>query len=160
MKPTWLAFAAVALLLASVGPAAADIVGPALVQADGTLKVTGRKIHLFGIYIAPSNRNCRTAIRPVRCGSRAVLALDFRIQSLVRCQPRARFRDGSLSAVCWVKGAGSILSPDIDLGAYLIQEGWAVALPGAPFEYVTLERIARARNKGVWGFQADSIRAR
>jgi len=30
-------------------------------------------------------------------------------------------------------------------------------LPGAPFEYFALERIAQARGLGLWGFPADSI---
>ena len=121
------------------------------------LRVTGRKIRLYGIYIAPTDRFCRSTIRPVRCASRAVLALDFRIQGLVRCQPRRRHADGSLSAVCRVPGDGSILSPDIDLAAYLLREGWAVALPGAPFEYLALERIAQSRQRGIWGTPVDEI---
>ena len=36
-------------------------------------------------------------------------------------------------------------------------QGWAVARPGAPIEYVTLERFAKANHRGFWGFQADSI---
>jgi hypothetical protein len=69
----------------------------------------------------------------------------------------ARLRDGSLSAICTVED-GSILDPPVDLGAWLIELGLAVATPDAPFEYVVLERIARANGRGVWGFQVDSIR--
>ena len=44
-----------------------------------------------------------------------------------------------------------------DLAAYLLERGWAVALPNAPFEYHALERIARHNARGVWGFTVDSI---
>jgi endonuclease YncB( thermonuclease family) len=45
-----------------------------------------------------------------------------------------------------------------DLAAYLIRHGWALARPGAPFEYHALERIAREQSAGVWGFSVDAIR--
>ena len=43
------------------------------------------------------------------------------------------------------------------LAAYLIERGWAMALPGAPFEYHAIERIARSREVGVWGWPVDAI---
>ena len=48
----------------------------------------------------------------------------------------------------------------IDLGAYLIENGLALAGENAPFEYRSLERIAEANGRGVWGFQADQFRFR
>ena len=147
-----------ALLLAPSAPAAAEIVSYAIVQADASLKVQGKIIRLFGVYIPPTERGCLTIIRPIRCGSRAVQALELKIDGFVRCQPQVRYTDGSLGAFCYVRGDGSILEPSVDLGAWLIAQGWAVALPDAPFEYHTLERIARTRGQGVWGFQVDSIR--
>ncbi|MCH8001283.1 MAG: nuclease-like protein [Proteobacteria bacterium] len=129
----------------------------AFVQADGTLKLGNRTIRLYGIHIPPTGRFCRTYLRPPRCASRAVLELDRMIHGFVWCDPVHRNRDGTLSAVCRVRGKESRLGARADLAAELLRHGWAVALPGAPFEYVTLERIARAHNRGVWGFQADSI---
>lgn len=147
-----------ALLLAPSVPAAADIVSYAIVQPDASLKVQGKTIRLFGVYVPRTERGCLTVIRPIRCGSRAVQALELKIEGFVRCQPQVRYTDGSLGAYCYVRGEGSILEPHVDLGAWLIAQGWAVALPEAPFEYHTLERIARTRGQGVWGFQVDSIR--
>ena len=43
------------------------------------------------------------------------------------------------------------------MAAWLISEGWALALPDAPFEYVALERIAHAQQRGVWGFTVDRL---
>ncbi len=136
-------------------PARADIESFAIVHDDGSLEVRGRTIHLFGIHIPRTDRACRSSIRPVRCASEAALALDFRIQSFVRCQVMSRNRDRSLNARCFVKASGAVTDPDEDLSAYLLERGLALALPSAPFEYQALERIARAQGRGVW---SDSFR--
>ena len=148
----------VALLAAS--PTLAAQKRMAFVQPDGTLKVGQRIVRLYGIYIPPGNRICRSNFRPVRCGSRAVMALDLRVDRFVTCNEMTRNRDRSVNAVCWVKDRNDALGPDVDLSAWMIYYGWAVALPGAPFEYYTLERIAQAHHRGIWGFQVDSITAR
>ena len=129
----------------------------AIVQDDGTLRVQGRTIRLFGLYIPSSERGCTTTLRPVRCGERAARALEIKIQGFVECLPQQRHRDGSISAVCYVRD-GSILDPPVDVGAWLIEQGFAVAGPGAPFEYGVLEKIARVNRRGLWGFQVDRIR--
>ena len=128
-----------------------------LVQDDGSLKINGKEVHLFGIYIPQSNRVCGSNVRPIRCGSRAAVALRFRIQSVVYCDRVSRNRDGSYNAVCLIDSRGEIFEPRSDLAAYLLQRGLAVARPDAPFEYQVLERIARSQGRGFWGFFADSI---
>jgi endonuclease YncB( thermonuclease family) len=129
----------------------------AFVQPDGMLKLGNRRVRLYGIHLPPTGRFCRTFLSPPRCASRAVLELDRMIHGFVWCETVQRNRDGTLSAVCRVRAQESRLGARVDLAAELLRHGWAVALPGAPFEYVVLERIARAHNRGVWGFQADSI---
>jgi len=42
----------------------------------------------------------------------------------------------------------------------MLYHGWAVALPGASFEYLALERIARSREWGIWGTPVDQITRR
>ena len=125
-----------------------EIASYAIVQKDGSLRVSGHTIWLYGIYIPDTNRICRTFIRPVKCMPRAVLQLDFKIGSnFVHCDPVTKNADGSLNAVCRVK--------DEDLGAWMVKYGWAVALPDAPFEYTVLEKIAREGNRGIWGRVID-----
>ena len=145
-----------AMLLFSPPLAAAEFGGNAFVQDDATLKVAGRMVRLHGIYIPTGGRFCETRLRPVRCQTRAALALDFRIQGFVRCRETGQFADGSIEAICSVD-AGSINAPRIDLGGWLISQGWAVAAPEAPFEYVALEKIARTQGFGVWGIPADQV---
>lgn len=127
----------------------------ALIQDDASLLIKGRVVHLYGIYIPPTKRKCQTSIRPVRCASRAVLALDFKIQGFVHCFEESVNPDRSWNAVCYV--GRSHFDGGVDLGAYLIERGWALALPQAPFEYQALEKIARYNQRGVWGFSVDSI---
>ena len=138
------------------GAGASEIVSYAIVQDDGSLRVRGKTIRLFGVYLPASARGCRTDFRPPLCGNRLARALKAKIRGFVRCAPQAELSDGSLSAVCYVDG-DSIVDPPVDLGAWLIEQGLAVAGPGAPFEYQTLERIAQVNRRGVWGFQVDQI---
>lgn len=150
------ALLAVGLLLGQGGPAVGQIESYAIVQDDATLKVQGKRIRLFGVYPVDLRPFCDDTFRPARCQTRAAVALASKIQGFVRCDPKAQYRDGTIGAFCYVDGPG-MLDPPVDLGAYLIREGWAVARPEAPFEYHTLEKIARVNGRGVWGFQADSI---
>jgi endonuclease YncB( thermonuclease family) len=125
----------------------------AFVREDGALEIDGHLIYLYGIYIPPTDQTCNTFLRPVRCNSRAALALDFKISGdFVRCLPRYVNADGSLVASC--------SSGDVDLSEWMLQKGWAVARPDAPFSYAALEKIARARGFGIWGIPVEINRNR
>lgn len=132
-----------------------ELVGLAIVRNDGSLLIQERVVRLHGIYIPPTQRQCRDWIRPVRCDDRAVLALDFKVRGFIHCFPQFEHPDGSLSAVCYVDRTA--FDPGEDLAAYLIERGWALALPNAPFEYHALEKIAANRELGVWGWPVDSF---
>jgi hypothetical protein len=142
--------AIVAMLCAAALPAAAPALGQgrviesyAVVREDASLLVRGKVIRLAGIYIPDDGRTCRSYVIPRVCGNRAAVALDFKIQRFVRCLPVAVNGDGSLSAFCETNH--SRFSAGVDLGAYLIGQGWALASADAPFEYHGLERIATSR---------------
>ncbi len=129
---------------------AADLIGPARVRVDASLMIHGRTVRLAGIYVPRTTRFCQTFLSPARCNSRAALALDFHIGTrMVRCDVVGRSADGRLAGICWINGR--YLGERVDLGAWLISRGWALALPDAPFEYVALERIARSQGRGVLG---------
>ena len=57
-----------------------EIEGLAIVRSDGSLLIQEQVVRLHGIYLPPTERQCREWIKPVRCDSRAVLALDFRVK--------------------------------------------------------------------------------
>jgi endonuclease YncB( thermonuclease family) len=146
---SWLAAGALALGNAQAG----EITSYALVGDDGTLRVANHTIRLFGVHIPTVDSTCNTFVRPISCKPRAVLQLEARIgSSFVRCDTVWRAPDGTLTARCSVDGE--------DLAGWMLQYGWAFALPDAPFEYVALERIARSRGLGFWGMPVDDIRRR
>lgn len=127
-----------------------EISGFAFVQEDSSLKIAGTLVRLYGIYVPPTDQSCYTFIRPIPCGPRAALALDFKISGdFVHCVPRYVRPDGSVIASC--------RSGNEDLSEWMLQRGWAVALPDAPFEYTAMEKIARARGIGVWGIPIEVI---
>jgi endonuclease YncB( thermonuclease family) len=136
------------LIVAVLGAAPAlpaNIKTYAFVNDDGTLTMRGKVIRLYGIHIPQTSRTCKTWLRPPQCGSRALHALEFKLSSgWPDCELRETNEDRSITALCHVKGT--------DLSAYLLERGWAVALPDAPIEYQALEKIARSRGIGVWGF--------
>jgi endonuclease YncB( thermonuclease family) len=141
----------------SLAGAQSTIKSYAIVRDDATLIVRNQVIRLFGIFIPENGRVCEPRIRPVQCGTRAARALRLKIQGFIECLPQARYRDRSLSAVCYADG-NSMLDPPVDLGAWLIKQGLAAAGPGAPFEYEVYEKIARNNDRGFWGFQVDRMR--
>jgi len=130
-----------------------DISGSAFVQDDSTLRISGNIIHLYGVYIPPTDRTCTTFIRPIPCGTRASLALDFKISGdSVHCTTMAINADGSLIGSCSAGGD--------NLSVWMLQNGWAVALQNAPYEYGAMERIAQFKGIGVWSTPVDTPRRR
>ncbi len=83
------------------------------------------------------------------------MALDFKIDGFVRCEIMSELDEGGLVGWCRVKA--SRFNEGEDLSAYLLEQGWAVAFPDAPFEYQTLEKIAQSRRFGVWGIPVDRV---
>jgi len=139
-----------ALGLAATASVAAELHSYAFVEDDGTLRISNTRVHLYGIYIPPTGRHCNRFQRPIVCAPRAALALDFKIDGFVRCEIIERHPDRSVTGRCRVD--------ELDLSAYLLEQGWALARPEAPFEYQALERIARHHNRGGWGRSVDRIR--
>jgi endonuclease YncB( thermonuclease family) len=132
-----------------------EISSYAAINEDGTLRIKGKTVKLFGIYIPDTERTCSTNRIPPVCGSRASVALEFKIDGFVRCELLERNKDRTYTGLCRVNV--SAFDEGDDLSAYLLQKGWAVALPDAPIEYQTLEKIARSRSFGVWGIPVDRI---
>ena len=142
-------FLAACLCFATPG-SAREINSYAIINEDATLRIAGRTVRLHGVHIPRTDRTCRTSRRPVVCGSQAALALEFRIDGFVRCELGERLEDGTVLGRCRVDA--STFDEGEDLAAYLLERGWAVALPDASIAYQTLEKIARSRGVGVWGF--------
>ena len=132
------------LLFATLAPAAyAEIVGRASVIDGDTIEVHGQRIRLFGIDAPESAQLCLAEDKRWRCGQQAALALDKRIAKRpVACAQRDRDRYGRIVAVCRVG--------DLDLNAWLVAEGWALAYRRYSTDYVDEEAAASAARKGIW----------
>jgi endonuclease YncB( thermonuclease family) len=141
------------VLLSATAVSAKEISSSARVNEDGSLHIKGKTVHLYGIHIPKTGRTCRSNQLPPLCGSRAVIALEFKIDGFVRCEIMAENNDRSV--VGWCRVNAGYFSEGEDLSAYLLERGWAVALPDAPFEYQTMEKISRHRGVGVWGIPID-----
>lgn len=132
-----------------------EISSSAIVNDDGSLRIKGKNVQLYGIHIPKTDRTCTNYRRPPVCSSRAALALDFKIDGFVRCEIVGQSDNGNLIGQCRV--GSSKFNEGEDLSEYLLEKGWAAALPDAPFEYQTLEKIAQSRQFGVWGIPVDRI---
>ena len=142
-------YAAVLLLVSACAASARDFSGLAFVNDDATLSIRQRRVELWGIHIPRTVEDCQTFVRPPECGQRAALALKLKAEGFVHCEAHVKRADGVTEATCRVDADG--YAHGLDLAAYLLEYGWAAALPDAPFEYHVLERIARQTGRGIWG---------
>ena len=147
--------AALVLIAFAAAPAlAADrpvLDGLAQVQTDASLRIAGRTVRLYGVYIPDvDGSTCSFVIRPARCGSRSALYLEQQVNGFVRCEIIRQASDGALEGLCSVKG-GDLFGPREDLGALMVAQGWALAGDDAPARYRALERLASSREVGLWG---------
>ena len=126
------------------GPYAATIAGPATVIDGDTLEIRGQRIRLFGIDAPESGQSCTDADgKSYRCGQRATQALSDRIgRSPVTCHQHDTDRYRRMVAVCML---GSL-----DLDAWMVLNGHALAYRKYSTGYVAQETIARHEKRGIW----------
>ena len=151
----WLALV-LGVLAPGEGRAARVLDGLAIVQADGSLRVAGETVYLYGIYLPRLERTCSTYVRPPRCGAPSVLVLKDLVEGFVRCEVVRQGRD-AVQAVCTQAGR-DLFGPREDIAATLVQNGWALAAENAPPEYRALEALARSRELGLWGPKILNLR--
>lgn len=151
--------ACVAWLLLSVSAEAAPrtFEGSATVREDGSLVVAGEVVRLYGVWIPRLDRICTSQQIPTFCGPSGVVVLQQKIRGFLLCQEVRRLTDGSIEAYCGQRGR-RLFDPREDLGAWMVQEGWALARPDAPPEYRALERLAESREVGIWGDKFVRVR--
>lgn len=123
--------------------------GIAVVQRDGSLRLDGRTVRLYGVWIPTDRRTCSSVTNPPRCGPSAAIILDNKIDGFVSCNLVRRLRDGSYEGICGIKG-DDLFGPPDDIAALMIQDGWALAKPDGPPEYTALQQLAQAQRRGLW----------
>jgi endonuclease YncB( thermonuclease family) len=139
----------ISALLISIFLAAHDatgaqaIVGRASVIDGDTLEIHGTRIRLHGIDAPESGQSCTAQGRQWNCGQRAAYALSVKIGfNPIACDPKDRDRYGRVVAVC--------RSGNLDLNAWMVAEGWALAYRQYSTDYVPNERNASAARRGIW----------
>ncbi|WP_445809762.1 thermonuclease family protein [Yoonia sp.] len=123
---------------------AQTITGIASVTDGDSLEIRGTRIRLHGIDAPESRQLCtRASGQDWRCGQQAALALSDQIgRRSVSCVTRDIDRYGRTIAVCSHDG--------VDLNAWMVREGWAVAYRRYSRDYVAVEDDARRAGRNIW----------
>ncbi len=134
---------ALALVMFLPMSALAEIAGQARVIDGDTLEVAGQRIRLHGIDAPESRQLCRRDGEPWRCGKDATSALKAFLGSRpVSCEELDRDRYTRVVAKCAVDG--------MDIGEWMVSQGWAVAYYLYSYEYSRAEQRARSARRGIW----------
>lgn len=143
-----------ALALAAFPALAEDLSGPACVIDGDSLMINGKRrfgkcaggteVKLFGIDAPELEQTC---IGPKdetwECGRAAGSLLLKAIRDRqVQCEERARDHKDRMFGVCRVDG--------LDLGAYLVGQGAALADPAHGHDYKAAEANAQKAHTGLW----------
>ncbi len=134
---------ALALVMFLPMSAFADITGQPRVIDGDTLEVAGQRIRLHGIDAPESKQLCRRDGEPWRCGKDATSALKAFLGSRpVSCEELDRDRYRRVVAKCVVDG--------VDIGEWMVSQGWAVAYYLYSYEYSRAEQRAKTARRGIW----------
>lgn len=120
------------------------IEAPAQVISGDTLAIEGRYFYLFGIDAPEINQTCADARgRSYNCGLAAQNWLSGWISdNILSCNIMQQDSQGNLVGACSLG--------EYDLGAALVNAGWAVANRSQADIYVPYENQARQNRQGLW----------
>lgn len=126
-------------------PSGAVIVGYARVVDGDTLDLSGTRIRLHGIDAPEITQTCKIAGRVYQCGLLAAQALSGLVRGQrIRCDPSGLDRYGRTIARCTTESTG------VDIEAWMVRQGYAVAYTRYSHAYAVDELFARARGRGIW----------
>lgn len=137
------------LAFAAAFPArAAELNGPAQVVDGNRVTIGTQLVRLYGIDAPDEDQMCERRGAAWRCGQDAGWALAERLERhWVLCETRADPPDPEASdavpAVCYLEGR------QIDVNAWMVTQGWALADPGAAV-YAAEEHTAERAGRGLW----------
>lgn len=111
---------------------------------DGdTLEVSGQHVRLYGIDAFEKKQTCFVGGVSWPCGETATKAMIGVINNRdVSCEGTQHDRYNRLIGKCSVG--------NIDLSAFMVSQGWALAYREYSMDYVTEEQTARENSRGAW----------
>ncbi|MEO1922848.1 MAG: thermonuclease family protein [Sphingomonadaceae bacterium] len=134
---------ALALLVFASPTSAQPVSGEAAVIDGDTLLIGDEKIRLFGIDAPELDQECSLGGKAWACGQEAASQLrSITAGQIVNCTEVERDQHSRLVAVCSAAG--------YDLGATMVEYGWAVAFRRYSTNYVAHEHRAKAAKAGIW----------
>jgi endonuclease YncB( thermonuclease family) len=115
---------------------------PRIIDGD-TIRIGNTRIRLHGIDAPEAKQTCTVGGKEWRCGREATDALVRIVgEHQVSCSQRDVGRYGRVVAVCW---AGPV-----DLNAWMVRQGWAVAYRRYSKDYAPDEKTAGREKRGIW----------
>ena len=115
---------------------------PKVVDGD-TIKIGRVRIRLHGIDAPESNQMCSSDGKEWRCGWEATNALANIVgKHWVTCIKTDVDRFKRIVAICRVG--------PINLNAWMVENGWAVAYRRYSLDYIREEEVSRASGRGLW----------
>ncbi len=147
-----------------------QIVGDAIEVEDGdTIRVAFddgvRRIQLTGIDAPEDTENPKFAVDLKRTGlshetlmSLGVIATGH-LNRLVVADHGYRLQYDAASPDKYGRLPGELFTLDgLSINLLMVEEGYAIALPGAPSTFLPLQRQAESERKGLWGLLAAPTR--
>ena len=121
-----------------------SIVGPVRVVNGDTLMMDGHYIRLFAIDAPEADQTCANKMgRAYHCGRVAATWLrDWLMDNPVECHIMQEDKNGNMMGVCSLG--------QYDIGAALVNAGWAIAYTKYSDIYVPYQEEAMARRDGLW----------
>lgn len=124
-------------------------IGSGMALEGDLISVNGSAVKLWGIDAPDAGQTCQTrSNQPYDCFNESKNVLSNIIgQNQVTCYIRGKDRNGQSVGTCAVN--------DLDLAALMVRDGWALAYADLSPQYVDLEGVAQARNRGLWSGRVE-----